>query len=187
MVIIQDLDIKHIFNKVVNHSQPIYQLKSKFINIIKKQSKYTTSLSRDEINWMVQNLDAIENIVNSKKAVAIFWCLFKNKESYTAQIARQVRSYTSPVKYWLRSFKSIWLVEERSSAFRRDKVFYHLNRAIYPNLIGTFITLMKERYGEPELNAMTTPDRSGGLIVDKQYNSIKHIKNKGSVKSSVFN
>lgn len=182
-----NLDLKQVFKKVINNEQPIYQIKSKFINILKNQSKYITSLSRDETNWMVQNLDAIENIVNSKKAVAIFWCLFKNKECFTAQIARQTRSYTSPIKYWLNSFKSIWLIEERSSAFRKDKVFYHLNKSVYPNLIGTFIVLMKEKYGEPELNNMITPDRTNGMIVDKQYDAIRNIKGRGKTKASIFN
>ena len=186
MIRISQLDIKQVFSQIVNKEQPTYQLKSKFINILKKQSKYDTSLSRDEVNWMVQNIDAIENILSSERACAVIYCLFKYKECYIAQISRLVRSYTSPVKYWINSLKKVWLVESRGSQFRNDKVFYHLNKNIYPNIISCFVSMMVDRYGKQGLNNLITPDRKDGGVVDKQYSAITKTVNK-TVKSSIFN
>ncbi|MFA5176328.1 MAG: hypothetical protein WC413_03675 [Candidatus Nanoarchaeia archaeon] len=174
----QELDLIQVFRSVLGHQQPIYEIKSKFINILKDQSSFSTQLSKEECSWMIHNIDCIENVINSKKAVAVLWYLHKYKESYIQHIARCLRSYTAPVRYWVDSYKQLWLVEERQSTFRKDKIYYHLNHQQYPNIIGIFVTLIKEKYGEEFLDNMVRPNlSSNNTIEDKQYNAIRKIRN----------
>ncbi len=180
---INELDLVQVFKDILQHQQPIYEVKSKFINILKGQSVYTTQLSKEECSWMIHNIDCIENIINSKKAIAILWYLYKYKESYIQQIARCIRSYTAPVRYWINSFKKLWLVEERQSTFRKDKVYYHLNFNVYPNIIAVFLKVIKDKYGEDELNNMIRPNLNpDNTIQDKQYEAIKKSRSKKPVK-----
>lgn len=173
------LDLNQVFKDVIGHQQPIYEIKSKFINILKGQSVYVTDLSKEECSWMVHNLDCIENILKSKKAIAILWYLSKYKESYIQQMSRCLRSYTAPVRYWVNSFKKLWVVEERHSTFRKDKIYYYLNINTYPNIINVFLNLIKEKYGEEQLEYMIRPNLTyNNNIEDKQYNAIKKIRNK---------
>ncbi len=172
-----NLDLMQVFKDVLGHQQPIYEIKSKFINIMKGQSVYATNLSKEECSWMIHNIDCIENILNSKKAIAIIWYLHKYKESYIQQISRCLRSYTAPVRYWINSFKKLWIVEERQSTFRKDKIYYYLNYNTYPNIVGVFINLIKDKYGEEQLENMIRPNLTyNNMIEDKQYNAIKKIR-----------
>ena len=173
-----DIDLMQTFKDILGHQQPIYEIKSKFINIMKGQSSYTTQLSTEECSWMIHNLDCVENIINSKKAVGVIWYLYKYKESYIQQVARCLRSYTAPVRYWVGSFKKLWLIEERSSSFRKDKIYYHLNLNAYPNIINILIKLVKEKYGEDYLDNIIRPNLTvSNVVEDKQYNAIKKIRN----------
>ncbi len=173
-----NLDLMQVFKDVLGHQQPIYEIKSKFINIMKGSSTYDTNLSKEECSWMIHNIDCIENILNSKKAVAILWYLNKYKESYIQQISRCLRSYTAPVRYWMNSFKKLWVIEERQSSFRKDKIYYYLNLNTYPNIINVFMGLIKDKYGEEQLENMIKPNLTiSNTVEDKQYNAIKKIRN----------
>lgn len=172
-----DLDLIQTFRDILGHQQPIYEIKSKFINILKGQSSFTTQLSKEECSWMIHNLDCVENIINSKKAVGVLWYLHRYKESYIQHVARCLRSYTAPVRYWVDSFKKLWLIEERSSSFRKDKIYYHLNFNTYPNIIASLLVLIKEKYGEDYLDNIIRPNLTiSNTIEDKQYNAIKKVR-----------
>ncbi len=178
MINIEDINLKQIFSQVINKQQPIFTIKSKFANIMKDQSNLTINIPKEEIVWLMNNIDCIERIIESKKATSIIWCLYKYKECYAAEIARLTRNWTNTVNHWLKNLKKkTWLIEERQSSFSNDRIFFHLSKT-YSNIINTLILTMKDKYGEAELNKLVTPDMKNGEIVDKQYNAIKKIRDR---------
>lgn len=153
------VDIVEIFNDVLNYDRSINEIRNVFINILKNKSNNITDLNDHECNWMIQNIDAVECILNSKKAVAVIWCLHKRKESYISEMARLCGSYVNPIRHWISKFQKMWLVESRHTTFGRKIVKYYLNNEIYPHIIHTLIDIIKKKYSEEELDLLITPTR----------------------------
>ena len=142
------IDLLSIFKNVVGREEPLFLIKSKFINILKEHSSYKTSLSKKEVGWIINNLDMVDNIYDSKKACLVLWHLHRRKESFIQEIGRELNSYASPVKYWVKSLQHKCLIESRVTTYKsrglHNKVYYYLNTKEYPNIIGTLIFLIQE-------------------------------------------
>lgn len=173
----KDLKLLHVFEDILNSNSPIMAIRMKFINILRDTSSLKTSLSPDEINWMVHNLDCIENIMRSKKAKTVMWCLYRKKETYIQEIARCCRDYTPPIRYWINFFKNLWLLEERQASFNKQRVYYHLNYKTYPNIIKAFLEIITKTHTEEYLDSLIKPNRrNDNTIVDLQYESVIRAK-----------
>ena len=175
----RELNVLKIFDDILNNKSPILEVRMKFINILRKTADYDTPFNDNEINWMIHNIDCIPNIVNSKKAIMVIWCIYRQKETYIQEIARCCRSYTTPIKYWITLLENLWLIEKRISTFGRKKVFYHLNYKNYPIVINTFLELFKQKHTEEYLDSLVIPNRrEDGTLIDKQKEALKNARRK---------
>lgn len=175
----KELNVLKIFDDIVNNRSPVLETRMKFINILRGTSEYSIILDDNEKNWMIHNLDLIANIIHSKKAIMIMWCLYRQKESYIQEIARCCRSYTTPIKYWINVFENCWLVESRRTSFGKRKIFYHLNYENYPNIIETFLELLRNKHNEEYLDSLVIPNRKNdGTIIDLQKDALYKARKK---------
>ena len=168
------LNIVDIFDDILNNNSPVYVIQLKFINILNGNSQYKTSLLKDELQWMAHELDCIEKIFSSKKATMVIWYLYRKKETYIQDIARSCKSYSNPIRYWIKVLKKVHLVNQRTSIHHKKKVFYHLNYQMYPNIIGTILEMLRQRHGEEYLDSLIIPARRiDNTIIDLQGDSTK--------------
>jgi len=112
--------------------------------------------------------------MKSDKAKAVIWYFHKYKEDYIQEVSRKLYSYSTPVRYWIKTLQNCWLLESRVSTYKDNRIYYHLNYEQYPNIIGSLITLIRYWKGVETLNQFITPrKRTNRTIVDKQTDSVK--------------